>query len=397
MDEQSQAGILTEPYRIARYKVLAGGVLSLILMMGIARFAYTAVLPIMLDAEVLSNALGAWLTTANYIGYFCGALLAASLSDMKVKSWLFRAGLIAGIVGTLGMALTTNPWLWGSFRFIAGLSSAGGLLIGSGLVLNWLIRHGFRSELGIHISGMGLGIMIATLWVEWFSSFATWQEQWVYLSLVAILLAIPAWVWMPIITNSQVTVGGSKLDDAPPSASFLRWFMLVYFCAGVGFVVNATFTIALIQQQPAIAEYANFAFVLVGLFAAPACILWDYIARYTGTMNALLIAFVMQTIGICLPLFSMSLLSNLVSAACYGFTFIGIVSLVLSMAGRYYPSKPAKMMGKMTLSYSVAQIAAPTLIALSPSIHQGYEVGLWIAAITMSIGTLVLWVIRDKA
>ena len=38
-----------------------------------------------------------------------------------------------------------------------------------------------------------------------------------------------------------------------------------------------------------------------------------------------------------------------------------MVSLVLTMAGRYYPTKPAKMMGKMTISYGAAQILAPAI------------------------------------
>jgi hypothetical protein len=38
-----------------------------------------------------------------------------------------------------------------------------------------------------------------------------------------------------------------------------------------------------------------------------------------------------------------------------------MVSLVLTMAGRYYPTRPAKMMGKMTLSYGAAQIIGPAI------------------------------------
>lgn len=382
---------------IERYKVLAGGIISLIVMMGVARFAYTPVLPVMLEGGALDNAQGAWLTTINYMGYFCGALLTASISDMRLKSRLFRVGLMLAVLSTFGMALTENMYLWAIWRFIAGLSSAAGLLIGSGLVLHWLMRHHFRSELGIHMAGMGLGIIFTTLLVEVFTPALAWQEQWLGLACAATLLAIPVWLWVPQADNQQTTITGTKLEDKPPSKLFLYWFMVAYFCAGVGFVVNGTFTIALIQAEPSIADFGNLAFIVVGLLAAPACIVWDYIARAVGSMYALLLAFVLHTMGIALPLISMSLTSNLVSAALYGFTFIGIVSLVLTMAGRYYPSKPAKMMGKMTLSYGVAQIAAPSLIALSPSVEHGYTIGLWIALVTMAFGTLVLFGIRHKA
>ena len=62
-----------------------------------------------------------------------------------------------------------------------------------------------------------------------------------------------------------------------------------------------------------------------------------------------------------LPVLLPGLGMTLLGAALFGGTFIGIVSLVLTMAGRFYPTRPAKMMGKMTISYGVAQIAAPAI------------------------------------
>ncbi|MCG8078181.1 MAG: YbfB/YjiJ family MFS transporter, partial [Candidatus Thiodiazotropha taylori] len=49
-----------------RLKVLAGGIISLILMLGIARFAYTPLLPIMLEQAGLGLSQGGWLTAVNY-------------------------------------------------------------------------------------------------------------------------------------------------------------------------------------------------------------------------------------------------------------------------------------------------------------------------------------------
>ena len=57
---------------------------------------------------------------------------------------------------TLGLAMTQNFWIWSTLRFFSGLSSAAGLLLESGLVMHWLLRHQSRSELGIHFMGMGI-------------------------------------------------------------------------------------------------------------------------------------------------------------------------------------------------------------------------------------------------
>lgn len=378
----------------SRYQVLLGGIASLILMLGVARFAYTPLLPHMIAAGVIDNIGGAWLTTANYLGYFSGALLSASLSDLRTKSILFRIGLILAVVSTLAMATTTNPLLWGFWRYLAGLSSAGGLLIGSGLVLNWLVRHNHREELGIHFSGLGIGIVITTLCVFALQQFGGWRENWLWLGVLGCLFFIPSWLWVPMADNDRTTVTGKAIQDQPPSTAFLNIFMLSYFCAGVGFVVCATFTVALIKQHDHIAQYAEWAFVLLGLCAAPACILWDIVARRIGFLNTLTWAYGLQLLGVILPLLSTSLMANLLSAGLFGATFIGIVSLVLTLAGRFFPTKPAKMMGKMTLSYSVAQVVAPSLMILSPNIHQSYDIGLWIAAIAMTLGTIALFPLR---
>ena len=41
-----------------------------------------------------------------------------------------------------------------------------------------------------------------------------------------------------------------------------------------------------------------------------------------------------------------------------------IVSLALTMAGRYYPTRPAKMMGHMTLTCGCAQILDPAVMGV---------------------------------
>jgi len=75
-------------------KVMIAGLFSLILTMGVARFSYTPLLPVMMDETFLTDASGGWLATINYMGYMSGALLAASISDLKLKDTLYRIGLL---------------------------------------------------------------------------------------------------------------------------------------------------------------------------------------------------------------------------------------------------------------------------------------------------------------
>ncbi|MCW8949851.1 MAG: YbfB/YjiJ family MFS transporter, partial [Sedimenticola sp.] len=105
----------------------------------------------------------------------------------------------------------------------------------------------------------------------------------------------------------------------------------------------------------------------------------------------------LQIIGIILPTFDASLSVVMFSAALYGGTFIGIVSLMLTMIGKFYPTKPAKPMGKLTLSYGVAQIAAPALAGTLAETSGTYNGSLYLAAAIMVIGLmLVLYLVSHE-
>ena len=378
----------------ARLKVLSAGICSLVLVLGVARFSYTPLLPLMQQQAGLGVAAAGWLAAINYAGYLTGAIIAALISDLVLKDRLYRIGMVLAIVSTAVMGLTTDITIWALSRYVAGLSSAAGMLFGTGLILNWLIRHNHRSELGIHFAGIGLGIAGCAAAVTLFSPWLDWRQQWFAFTALGCLLLVPALRWLPAPDQSGLTRSGQKMEDNPPSPLYLRIFMAAYFCAGIGYVVSATFIVAIVNKLPGLAGQGNLAFLAIGIGAAPACINWDLIARRTGDLNALILASILQIIGILLPVVVGGLFAALFGALLFGGTFIGMVSLVLTMAGRYYPTRPAKMMGKMTLSYGAAQIIGPAITG-SLAAHLGsYNAGLYFAAGAMVVGTLLLLALK---
>ncbi|QID17238.1 YbfB/YjiJ family MFS transporter [Nitrogeniibacter mangrovi] len=378
-----------------RARVLTAGICSLLLALGVARFAYTPLLPIMQQQAGLGVADAGWLAAINYMGYLTGALVASQISDLVLKDRLYRIGMGVAVLSTLMMATSTNLAVWVVSRYIAGLSSAAALLLGTGLILNWLIRHNHRSELGIHFAGIGLGIAGCAAAVTLMHPTLDWRAQWLAFTAIAAVLLVPALRWLPPPDTSAVTKTGQPLVDRPPSPLFLRLFMAAYFCAGVGYVVSATFIVAIVDALPALHGRGTLVFLVLGLAAAPACIVWDLVARRTGDLNALILAAVLQIVGILLPALSPSLPAAVAGAILFGGTFIGLVSLVLTMAGRYYPTRPAKMMGKMTVSYGVAQILGPAITGkLAESLGGSYSAGLWMAAVVMMVGTVLLLVLK---
>ena len=160
--------------------------------------------------------------------------------------------------------------------------------------------------------------------------------------------------------------------------------MAAYFCAGVGYVVSATFIVAIIDARPGLAGQGTAVFLWLGLASAPACIVWDLVARRTGEITALTLAALLQIIGIVLPVWPGTYAWAMLGAILFGASFVGIVSLVLTMAGRYYPTQPAKIMGRMTAAYGVAQIITPAVTASLALRTGGYASGLYVAAVAMA-------------
>jgi predicted MFS family arabinose efflux permease len=380
---------------ITRTQVLLAGVSSLLLTLGVARFAYTPLLPLMRAHAGLGVQQAGWLAAINYSGYLLGAILASLLKDIVVKDRLYRIGMVLAVLSTGLMAATSEFWLWALSRFVAGLTSAAGMLLGGALVLNWLARHGERRELGLYYSGVGLGIAGSAAIVALMTPALSWNVQWWVLTAVGAVLLLPALGWLPAADRTPFTKSGEQLLDRPPGNRFLAVLMAAYFCAGIGYVVSATFIVAIVDALPGLGGRGSLVFLWLGLGAAPSSALFDLLARRVGEVHALIIGALLQIVGILLPLLAHEVVLASLGALVFGASFVGIVSLVLSMAGRYYPTRPAKMMGRMTIAYGTAQILGPAITA-SLAVHfGGYSIGLYVAALSMGVATLLLFWLRQ--
>ena len=358
--------------------------------MGIARFAYTPLLQVMQEAGVLNDTIGGWLAAFNYLGYLTGTVIAASISNPLIKDRLYRTSLIIAVISTIGMAWTDNWIVWAILRYLAGTTAAGGLLLGSALILNWLIRHGHRIELGIHFGGVGVGIAVTAIAVEWMTPQLDWAKQWEVFTLMAFILALPAWLWLPRPENFERKNTGEALKDTPPTRRWLALLTLSYFCVGIGYVVYATFLVVIVDNQPALSGVGNYAWLVVGLTTIPSCVMWDRFARRIGELKAMVFAYAFMTISVFIMVFEVPVYLVILSALIYGGTMMGIVSLILTLVGKFYPTRPAKPMGKISFFYAIAQIIAPAGAGYIADITGSYSLAMLIATIVMVLGTGLL-------
>ena len=162
-----------------RWAVVVAGAVALAVAMGIGRFAFTPLLPMMLHDGVIDLPSASWLASANYLGYLAGALLCTFQPWIWARvprlppvqaPWMVRAGLVATGVLTLGMAL---PWpaAWPLLRFAAGVTSAFVFVYVSGWVLSQMARLQAPAMGGVMYTGPGAGIVVSGL-------FASAMVQW---------------------------------------------------------------------------------------------------------------------------------------------------------------------------------------------------------------------------
>ncbi len=264
------------------------------------------------------------------------------------------------------------------------------MLLGSGLVLGWLMRQGRRPELGLYFIGLGLGIVVSALGAWGLSQmWPTWSDQWLAFAALGLVFFVPAWKWRPPVPP-QVVVAHDAVASGLGSRRW-AWTMLTsYFAAGWGFVISATFTVAIVEREPALAGQGPLAWAMVGMAAMPAVFIWDLVARRVGDKRALLLAFGLQTLSVMLPAMSGELWAALAGAVGYGATFIGIVSMTLALVGRRAPNNPGKAMAKLTLSYGAAQMLAPVVAGYMAQTTGTFKGALWLTAGVMAAGMALL-------
>src|SRR5574337_384824 len=156
MPTVSEAGDGRESHAVA---VAAAGLLALAVAMGIGRFAFTPILPMMEADAGLSLAAAGWLASANYLGYLIGALIAARLSLAQAV----RGGLLLIAVVTFAMGLTHVFALQLLLRLLAGIASAWVLVHVSAWALGRLLALRRADANGLLFAGVGVGIAAAGL------------------------------------------------------------------------------------------------------------------------------------------------------------------------------------------------------------------------------------------
>jgi len=371
------------------FNILLAGILSITIGVGVARFAFTSLLPSMLDDFLTLTNAGLY-ASVNFAGYLSGAIFTMFLKDINKKVKYFRIGIVLSIVTTLIMAITTNEILWFISRIMAGFGSAMVLIIGGSIVMLKINYENKTKAMGIHFTGIGTAIVLCELISQYVLQTYSWSDVWMVLSLYAIISSL----YVVYILSFEKEIKKNASTHKISSDLFSPYVILLicaYFTEGVGFVVQGTFLPDIINSLEGLEGYGGLAWLIVGLAGIPSSIIWMRLAHKHGSVNIIILAMFLQVIGILIPTVSTNIYLNLLSGALYGSTFIALVALFMNLGGQISAKNPVILMGAFTTFYGVGQVLAPLYSIEFIGIYGNYDMTLYVTALIVTLGILCLF------
>ncbi|MBA4256366.1 MAG: MFS transporter [Polaromonas sp.] len=388
------------------FVIAFAGMLSLAVAMGIGRFAFTPLLPMMLHDGVIGLSQASWLATANYLGYWLGAM-GCALQPWVWARWLgrglpltapMRAGLAATVVLTLAMAM---PWptAWPWMRFLAGVASALVFVYTSGWCLVRLSALGAPRLGGLIFVGPGLGIAIsglsATALVAGQQAAAT---GWAMFGGVALLLV---WVVWPRLQGSESSAAPAHTAPEPVHWRSMAVLVVAYGLAGFGYIITATFLPVIARQVLPGSIWLDLFWPLFGLAVAIGAVLTLRVPPHWDRRHLLMACYAVQAAGVVVSLWWPTLAGFALGSLWLGLPFTAITLFAMQEVRRVRPHDAPVFIALLTAAYGLGQIAGPALVAAllarSASPQAGFSVSLQLAAAALLAGlALYGWLARRQ-
>ena len=339
-------------------EIVVIGIVALAVAMGIGRFAFTPLMPLMMRDGSIDAATGAKWAAANYAGYLVGSLVASRLGRHPMRNLRWALGCVAA--STVLIAFVTTPIVGGLLRFAAGVFSAWVLVLGSSWCLMRLARQG-EGRYGAWIyTGVGLGIMVAGV-LTWLGGEQSARMLWLELGLLA---AGGVWYVVRAVANAR-DEPVAAVESTPRQDD--RWhagLVVCYAAFGFGYIVPATFLPTLARAQIDDPLVFGLVWPVFGLASIASLAIAARTAPTARRRRVWAVAQAVMAVGTGMPAFDRHLWSLAVGALLVGGTFMITTMAGLQLARELAPANPTPLLARMTSGFAVGQILGPVLVWL---------------------------------
>ena len=377
--------------------------------LGITRFAYGLLLPVMKSDLAWSYTLAGAMNTVNAAGYLLGALvtpwLLKRLGAARVLLW--GAVLASVFMALSGFFIDAAPLLLQ--RLLAGVASAF-VFIAGGLLA---ARLGTRAPqqagllLGLYYGGVGWGIALSALGVPLLLEAALgvahgWAWAWWGMALLC-LVATAVLAWPAKILQKQELVAQSGQAPEPHlikkiSWRSMAWALAGYTLFGVGYIGYMTFVIALLREQGASAGAVTLFYTLLGLAVVASARIWARLLDRAQGGGALALLNALLGLATVLPALTAAWPVVLASGLLFGAVFLSLVASTTAFVRHNLPSAQwAAGISAFTIGFAFGQIVGPTVVGWIADGPGGLARGLLYSAGALWLGALVAWRQRPLA
>jgi MFS family permease len=394
----------TDPGSDIRPLVIAlSGTLSLAVAMGIGRFAFTPLMPMMLHDGLLDLNSASWLASANYFGYLLGAILCTLQPTLwSRRGWsplpvapMVRVGLLITCALTALMAINA-PTAWPWLRFIAGIITAVAFVYTSTWCLGRLSRMNLPSAGGVVYAGPGVGIacsgLLAGLMVQlgWHAS-----AGWLAFAVLATLMTAIVWpvfrddagLPSPAAAHELSATGGSFTEKAA--------LTLAYGLAGFGYIITATFLPVIARTAMPGSPWPDLFWPMLGIAVAVGAVTASRIPARFDQRYLLLACYLIQAAGVALSNWMPTLAGFALGSILVGLPFTAITFFAMQLGRKLHPQSAPAIIGLLSASFGLCQIIGPPvaamLLARAGTHAIGFAWSLNIAATTLVMGGLIFW------
>ncbi|WP_042270999.1 YbfB/YjiJ family MFS transporter [Paraburkholderia heleia] len=378
-----------EPRPHAGRRAALACMVTLAVALGVGRFAFTPLLPLMLHGGALDLRHGGWLASLNYAGYFVGAISCAALRMAPAK--IVRAGLVATVLLTLAMGFTQQFWIWAAVRFVAGAVSAWTFVFASQWGLRRLAQLGANEWAGVIYTGPGIGIIATGLFVSAAGGLGA-RAGWIGFGLISALFAALVWSVfgddMRALAPRSATRAAASVAHAQRADAF--WLVLLYGVPGFGYIITATFLPVIARHALPGSAWPDLFWPMFGAALIAGALLAARLPLHWDNRLMLALAYVLQAVGIALGIIWPNAAGFSFGSVLIGLPFTAITLFAMREARLLRGERAAALMGYATAAYGVGQIAGPLVAAPLTASTGSFSPSLWLAAGALVAGAIGL-------
>jgi predicted MFS family arabinose efflux permease len=290
---------------------------------------------------------------------------------------------LAGSAVTTGaMAFASTTAGFAALRFAGGVASAFVLVFASALVLDRLTAAGRFDLVALHFGGVGVGIAVSAALV---GAILAWGGDWRAMWLAAGLASLSALAGAAHLIPDRTEPAGPAPPPARGRARRLALFTAAYGLFGFGYVITATFLVAIVRGSPAVRSLETLVWIVVGMAGLPSVPFWTGIADRIGIARAFALACLAEACGVAASVLWIATAGVFCAAVLLGGTIMGITALGLIGGRRLAAGDPRGTMAAMTAVFGVGQIVGPAFAGA------GYDAtGSFVLPSMTAAGALVL-------